>query len=133
MKIIKSMLLLLTGVAFGVGFVLSCGDDSPRRTDAATCDCPASEPPLAGRLISNESAPVTISAGMTDFAVVGCSPGQQVLSGSCGIVGNGVLRNVVLQQSSLDAARSGWLCQFKDGETFDVQVKATVLCLKAAM
>jgi hypothetical protein len=132
MRMIKSLFLLLTGVAFGIGFVLSCGDDSPRRLDAATCDCPASEPPLAGRLVTNAGDVVTIAGGIAQGIDAGCSPGQQVLSGSCAVVGASI-RNVTLQQSLSDKAQPRWLCQFRNNETTDVQVQATVLCLKPPM
>src|SRR5258708_7663196 len=54
MKLSNSVFMLSTGVGIGVALVLSCGDDSPRRADAgdaASCSCPAAEPPLASRIV----------------------------------------------------------------------------------
>jgi len=116
MKIIKSMLLLLAGAAFGVGFVLSCGDDSPRHVDAATCDCPASEPPLAGRVIAVESAPVSIVAGQSGITSVSCGAGQQFLSGGCSSADQINPSNITLEESSFYQPTSAWRCIIKNNE-----------------
>ena len=46
----KGLMTLAAGVGVGIALVLSCGDDSPGDADAAVCDCPAAEAPLAGRV-----------------------------------------------------------------------------------
>src|ERR1041384_5577693 len=81
-KLVPTMATFAVGAAFGVGFVLSCSDNSPRRTDAATCDCPASEPPLAGRFVT-ASSQSTVPPNMEFPAGLGCPAGSQLITGSC--------------------------------------------------
>ena len=133
MKIIKSMLLVLSGTVFGIGFVLSCGENSPQRSDAATCDCPASEPPIAGRVVAKASPPVTIGPGESDLAGVGCDSGTQLISGACEEEGESAADNITLQQSAPNSQLTGWNCVFKNNEAVPVPVKAVALCLKLAM
>jgi hypothetical protein len=130
MKIINSIALLSIGAAFGIGMVLSCGDSSPHRTDAATCDCPASEAPIAGRVVVIEGTPRVIQAGQDGAAGTGCMPGMQFLSGSCQPADPTTLRNITLIQFGFDKVTLNWLCVFKNNEVAPVTVNASVLCLK---
>jgi len=133
MKIIKSLLLLSIGTGFGVGMVLSCTNDSPRRSDAATCDCPASESPIPGRVVSIDSNLVTVGPNAQGAAAGGCDPGMQFLSGSCTAEKFFLtFDDVTLQQAGFDKASNSWVCIFKNNKTVPVQVKASVLCLKPA-
>jgi hypothetical protein len=137
MKLIKSMVQLSLGAAFGVGMVLSCSDGSPDRVDAATCDCPASEAPLAGRLTTIDGTLATIPAGADDRVSVMCPPGTQFLSGSCTAEISTQVRNVTLQQTGFDMFDSTspltWYCDFRNNELAPVVVKASALCLSSAM
>ena len=133
MKITKTITLLLAGTVFGVGMVLSCGDNAPRRLDAATCDCPASEPPIAGRLVVVEGDPTILQAGEQSIATAACPPGLQFLSGSCTNDPPTVIEDITLQQFGFDKASFGWACVFKNNKTVSVSVKATVLCLNPSV
>jgi len=130
MKIINSIVLLSIGAAFGVGTVLSCSDNTPRRSDAATCDCPASEAPIAGRVVVIEGTPQTLQAGSQGVATAGCMPSMQFLSGTCTAIDPTVLEDITLQQAIFDKAISVWGCAFKNNKLTAVQIKATALCLK---
>lgn len=130
MKIINSLLLVLSGAGFGVGLVLSCGDNSPRHSDAATCDCPASEPPITGRVIAIVGPPVTIQPGIPTAAGVSCDPGTQLLSGACQAANDTALEDITLQQSGPNPQLFGWFCAYKNNTAVAVQVKAIALCLK---
>jgi hypothetical protein len=129
MKIIKPIIQLSIGAAFGVGMVLSCGDNSPR-SDASTCDCPASEAPISGRLVTIEGTTQTLQAGEQSGATAGCMPGMQFLSGTCTAENPTVLEDIQVQQFGFNQATSVWFCLFKNNKPTAVQVKATVLCLK---
>jgi hypothetical protein len=133
MKMIKSMVQLSLGAAFGVGMVLSCSDGSPDRTDAATCDCPASEAPLAGRVVTNEGEPQPIAAGARSGTSVQCPPGMQFLSGSCAAADPTLLEDIALIQFGFDKSFSSWFCDFKNNKTTTVMVRASVQCLKPAI
>jgi hypothetical protein len=133
MKMIKSMVQLSLGAAFGVGMVLSCSDGSPDRTDAATCDCPASEAPLAGRVVTNEGGAQPIAAGARGGTSVQCPPGMQFLSGSCAAEDRTLLEDIALIQFGFDKSFSSWFCDFKNNKTTTVMVRASVQCLKPAI
>ena len=136
MNLVKHILALATGAAFGVVAVLSCSDNSPRHSDAATCDCPASEPPLAGRIIVQDSIATLGPMGGPDdgngVAGLGCPRGTQFLSGSCTNTTSNVPDIVLKEAGFTDNANPGWRCSFHNNTTQPIQIKATVICLKPA-
>ena len=132
MKLAKSTLQFSISTAFGIAMLPSCLDDSPRGVDAATCNCPASEAPIAGRTIVSESAPLTIPAGGRLSVGLACDRGMQFLSGSCTAADPTTLEDIALTQFGFDPKSSGWGCSFKNNKLAAVQVKASVLCLKPA-
>lgn len=136
MNLVKHVLVLATGAAFGIAAVLSCSDGSPRHSDAATCDCPASEPPLAGRIIMVDDivtmGPVNGPENGDGFAGLGCPSGTQLLSGSCSNTGTSS-PDIILRQSGFSInSDNGWRCLFHNNTTTPIQIKATVICLKTA-
>lgn len=131
MNMIKTTVQLSLGVAFGVGMVLSCSGSSSDRPDAATCACPASEPPLAGRLVTIEGLPQPIPAGEDGGTSVMCPPGLQFLSGGCSTNDPTLSENITLQKFGFNKQYS-WYCQFRNNKPITVMVQATVLCLKPA-
>lgn len=130
MNILKSIVHLSIGAAFGIGMVLSCGDESPHRSDAAACDCPPSEAPIAGRLVVFEGETRTIAAGDQDGTSVMCPLGTQFLSGTCTAIDPTVLEDITVQQFGFDKTSFTWFCSFKNNKLTAVQVKTSVLCLK---
>lgn len=130
MNIVKSIILMSIGAIFGIGMVLSCGDNSSHHSDAGTCDCPASEPPISGRITTIDSNLVTINPGAQGLAGITCNPGMQFISGSCTGANLTILDDIVLQQAGFDKATGSWACAFKNNKVVAVQVKATALCLK---
>ena len=137
MRRITSVALALgSGAAFGIAFVLACSGDNHSMADAG-CSCPASEPPLAGRLITVQDGPVTIQPGTVNGAGVGCPTGSQLITGSCtNATLNPTPGDLVLIRSGFvdDPPKLplGWVCDFKNNGTTPVDVKATVICLKPA-
>jgi len=131
MQVAKSLLLLLTGAAAGIAFVLSCGDDwhlgadaavdAPRTADAApVCDCPATEPPLAGRFVKISNVR-TLPANGRSVEGVACPAGAQLITGSCRL-DTATLFNVTLEQSGFDVLGTlgGWDCMFRNNESFAI-------------
>jgi hypothetical protein len=131
MRIASSVVLLLSGMLAGVVLVLSCGDDSPSRADAATCDCPAAEPPLAGRLVRVNQT-VVIDPGTSGYQGAGCPTGSVLVSGSCtNSTSSGP--DLTLQQSGfIRDDQQGWDCFFKNNSASPVTVKVTAICLMPA-
>ncbi len=128
MRVTYSITSLLAGVFAGVMLMLSCGDDSPGVADAAMCDCPAAEPPIAGR-VTIASQTQVIAAGDNGGQGVGCPSGAQLLSGSCTTENVNPIRDVTLQQSGFYGAEQGWHCEFRNNEATPVTIKVSVICL----
>jgi hypothetical protein len=133
MRIFSSMRLLVAGTFAGVLPIASCGDDSSGRVDAGTCDCPAAEPPLAGR-ITIASATATIPANSRGLQGTGCPEGSLRLTGSCTTDPPNPIRNVTLEQSGFfyENDLRGWSCFFKNKEATPVTIKVTLVCLMPA-
>jgi len=130
MNKMKSIAQISIGVAFGVGLVLSCSDNSPHRTDAATCDCPASEAPIAGRIVIVERQ-MTLIGNSTQTVTAACDPGTQFLSGSCanGDVGGDPTALILHESGFRSKSDIVWGCSFTNALATQVQAKASVVCL----
>jgi hypothetical protein len=135
MKMARSVLLVTCGAIAGIAFVLSCSDNAPGKVDAATCDCPAAEPPITADRYQVVDVEQPIPANDTSGQSAGCPAGTLFVSGSCEAKDEQP-HDLVLQQSgfSFDQNRKlvGWHCEFKNNETFPITIKASVLCLKPA-
>ena len=143
MHVAKSILLLLSGATAGIAFVISCGDnwrlkadaaiDAPKSVDAApVCDCPAAEPPLAGRLEVFSGTQV-IAGNDTGLQGRACPAGTQLISGSCTTDFINPIRDVTLQQSGFFGMPPvGWECLFRNNEATPVTIRVSVICLKPA-
>lgn len=145
MHVAKSVLLLMTGAASGIAFVLSCGDnlsvkanadaaiDASMAPDAAqSCDCPAAEPPLASRFVV-VSQTRTIAAMATGGSSAVCPVGSQLISGSCTQDHVNPIPNLTLRQSGFFAiSPREWFCDFRNNEPFPVTIRVSVTCLNPA-
>lgn len=143
MNIAKSFILVMSGVVAGIGFVLSCGDnltakatadaavDAPKGLDAApVCDCPAAEPPLAGRfvVVSNTS---TIAANDTGVGGAACPRGAYLITGSCTTDNPTTAFNVTVRESGFhDSPPTAWYCSWRNNESMAVDFRVSVICLK---
>lgn len=145
MHVARSILLLMTGAASGIVFVLSCGDnlsvkanadaavDAPKVPDATpTCDCPAAEPPLAGRFVTVSNT-LIIAANNIGIQSALCPAGSQLISGSCTQDLLNPVPNLTLQQSGFfEIAPPEWFCMFRNNEPFPVTIRASAICLNPA-
>lgn len=133
MRLTPHFASLVAGMLAGVVLVLSCGDDSPNRADAASCDCPASEPPISGRIM-NVDATQVIAPNSRSGQGAACPQGAVLLSGSCTTEAANPVRDVTLEQSGFYEAdtANGWNCWFKNNENMPVTIKATARCLVPA-
>jgi hypothetical protein len=145
MRAARPILLLMTGAASGIAFVLSCGDnlsvkanadaavDAPKVPDAdPPCDCPAAEPPLAGRFVTVSNT-LTIAANNFGGQGAACPVGSQLISGSCTQDVLDLVRNLTLQQSGFfEIAPREWFCWFRNNEPFPVTIRVSVTCLNPA-
>jgi hypothetical protein len=126
MKLNQALVFALSGAAAGIAFVLSCSDHTSK-SDAATCDCPASEPPIVAGRIKRITQTGPLPAQAAGGQGVSCPDGSLVLSGSCT---NPEQADVVLRQSGITADdANGWECFYKNNTNATVTIKATAFCL----
>ncbi|HWO20497.1 MAG TPA: hypothetical protein VNO30_17125 [Kofleriaceae bacterium] len=130
MRETPSAVRFLAGVLAGVALVLACSDDSPGNVDAGTCDCPAAEPPISGRVVIVNST-VVIAGGSSNGESAVCPQGAQLLSGSCTTPDINPLRDVTLQQSGFyqSVTAVAWRCEVKNNEATPVTIKVSAICL----
>jgi hypothetical protein len=115
--------------------VVACGDDSPQTVDAAEeCNCPASEPPLAGRIVRVEARD-DISALNAGGNGVGCPAGGVALGGSCSLVQVNDIEQVRLINAGHPVdpeAPNVWSCRWFNGSNAAVTGVASLNCLMPA-
>jgi hypothetical protein len=130
MRVTSSLVSLVAGMVAGTILTLSCGDDSPGKVDAATCDCAAAEPPIAGRIMVVDQTQV-IAANSRGGQGAECPQGALRLSGSCTTAQVNPGRDVTLEQSGFYQASDQvtWNCLFKNNEAAPVTIKVSVTCL----
>jgi hypothetical protein len=130
MRVISSAVPLAAGMFAGIVLVLSCSDGSPGHVDAATCDCPAAEPPVAARIMI-VSQTRTIPASSRSIQGAQCPQGALRLEGSCTTADLNPVRDVTLEQAGFFEPNDtlGWNCFFKNNEATPVTIKASVVCL----
>jgi len=143
MRVARSILLLMTGAASGIVFVLSCGDnlsvkanadaavDAPK---ASTCDCPAAEPPLAGRFVRiHETSSMNLGGGLL-VQSAHCPVGSQLISGSCTQNEINPYRQLTLEQSGFYGESSNeWWCFFRNSQPqVEITIRVSVICLEPA-
>lgn len=129
MSRIRVPIILLAGAACGIGLVLACGDDSPSDADAAVCDCPASEPPLDGRIAQRPEVTAAIAANSDALQSNNCLLGTTLISGGCTLQTPDPL--ITLSESGPADDRT-WLCRWNN-PTGNANVGVVkVICLTPA-
>lgn len=128
----KSFVLVAAGALAGIAFLLSCSDDAPGTADAATCDCPAAEPPITGRIVRVANTKV-IPANTTSGEGVSCPQDATLLSGSCTQANINPTHDIIVQEGGFyGTTDQAWNCTFKNNEAVDVEVKVSAICLNPA-
>ncbi len=133
----RSFLLLFCGSILGIGVVVACSDDTPGNADAAACDCPASEAPLAGRLVRVSSAPVTVTPNSDNGASVTCPTNATLISGGCYIDDDQTGRQLYLKISGPgtpgEQTLVAWACFYNNNSSAGTAVvHAEAVCLNPA-
>lgn len=130
MKAPSALAILLLGVAFGAGLIVACSDDSPPDADAAVCDCPAAEPPLAGRIVASERVSANIIPGNGGGTGIQCPEGATLLGGSCRLEVSD--RLVTLMEAGADRSVPpvvSWRCEWSSSSTMARIGYAEAICL----
>ena len=129
---LKNFALVLAGVAGATAFILACSDDSPGDADAAVCDCPAAEPPLAGRITRVEKQFTGAQAFYGPLAA--CPDNSTLLGGGCYAAGVGEV-SVTLTSSGapgISPDPSAYQCKWTNPSATEVTVTAWATCLTPA-
>lgn len=124
-------LTFLAGAVCATGLILACSDDSPHEADAATCDCPAAEPPLGGRITTVRGNDATLAQSSPGQASATCPAGSTLLSGSCHLAedGGGATSARLLDGGPSAVEPNIWGCNWRNGPEFTATVHAEVRCL----
>lgn len=78
----RTILAAISGAVLACALILSCSD-SPSGADAQeTCDCPAAEPPLTGRIV-RVTQTVALPAQGDAFIAANCAAGGVLVGGGC--------------------------------------------------
>lgn len=130
MTILRLFPAVVVGAVLSAGLILACSDDSPHDADAASCDCPAAEAPLAGRIVERTDT-IIISANGQGSGTAICPAGSTVLGGGCTVEASGAgVGNTALFDSGPRSGgyTCGWLSTVPNPST----AKATAFCLVPA-
>jgi len=126
----KTLIIGLAGAALACVLILSCGNDSPGSADAATCDCPAAEPPLSGRIVRVTE---TVALAAQDIGGTGasCAAGATLLGGGCAL--QTLDDRVTVSYTSPDVGGAeSWTCSWNNPTTDANTGIATAICLMPA-
>lgn len=143
MSIIKSVSLILGGAFAGIGLLLSCGDnlglhaasDAAAADASSVCDCPAAEPPLAGRFLVAKNV-IRIAANDSAVMSARCPTGTQLITGGCSTDNETTIFRVTLRESMPigpppdNSPPGGWHCSWLNNEPIAIDFRATAVCLK---
>lgn len=128
----RSIVILLAGVAAGCVLVVACSDDSPSDADAAVCDCPAAEPPLAGRIVRVRDTN-TIQPGGGGAAGPTCPTGAVALGGACQVMNDDDRIQVQESRFITVGADQGYQCRWTGRDATVANMgTAEVVCLVPA-
>lgn len=133
----KALPVVVCSALAGALVVVACGDDSPS-ADAATCDCPAAEPPITPARIHRVDGMNTVAPNTADGVGVACPAGETLLSGGCYIgVDNSAGHMVMLESRPNPVMASevatSWLCRWRnDNGSGSAEIHAQALCLRPA-
>lgn len=131
MKITSWLLAATTGAVVAAGLILACSDDSPPHADAATCDCPAAEAPIAGRVML-VTATTPVSATSSAVGGAACPAGATLLTGGCGQDGTDIDNMLVYKSQPMDDGSERWACGWHNERATEVTGKAYARCLMPA-
>jgi len=129
MKTPSILAALLVGAFGGAGLIVACSDDSPSDADAAVCDCPAAEPPLAGRIIT-VSGVISIPAGGPGVGGGSCPSGSILLGGGCKLDADDIAIHLISAGADRRVPEAiGYLCLWSSTSATDRTGTGEAFCL----
>ncbi|MBP9166840.1 MAG: hypothetical protein KBG48_05610 [Kofleriaceae bacterium] len=132
----KTLATLIAGALSATVLIVACSDDSPTEADAAVCDCPAAEPPLAGRVMRVRGLDDVLAPGGTANASAQCPAGSILLHGWCDEVQEaGTQPTIAITKAGAFADQPNyWTCVYKNYSVGgpNTIVHAEAVCLMPA-
>jgi hypothetical protein len=125
---IKTIATFLMGAVGATALVVACSDDSPRDADAATCDCPSAEPPIAGRITPVRGVDSALAANSMGTASATCPANAVLVSGWCEL-GNSSAQAALVNAGTLPTEPQSWFCQWNNYSAGIGTVHAVAFCL----
>jgi hypothetical protein len=132
--VIKSIAMLLAGAAIGAALIVACSDDSPGNADAAVCDCPAAEAPLAGRFSRIRGVDTLLPPNSGTVGVAVCPAGSILISGWCGIenMPGSPPQAALIESGPFPGLPNNWTCNWNNYTLGSATVHAEAVCLMPA-
>lgn len=128
---LRTLCGVTSGLVIGVALMIACGDDSPPAVDAATCDCPAGEAPLSGRIRQvTELIPLPAHVGGAGMAP--CPEGAILLGGGCSVDAAGGALGLIDAGPRAFPGRISYACAWSSDSVLDNEGRATAICLVPA-
>ena len=124
----KTLVMLLTGGIFATALIVACSDDSPHDVDAATCDGPTAEPPLAGRIVQVRGADVAVAPNNGAAAGATCPASSVLMNGWCELEDGGAQAALVIAGPSPSQPQT-WFCRWNNYNAGIGTVHAVAFCL----
>ena len=119
----------ITGALFARALTLACGDSpADARADAGACDCPAAEPPLAGR-ITRVTGTQSLTQGGVGAAQALCPGGSTLLGGGCKLADNVSDPLFHLINAGTNGDGSGYACFWQNSNSVARDGIAEAFCL----
>ena len=127
----SAVLACLSGALGATILVVACSDDSPGDADAAVCDCPAAEAPLAGRIARFRGSIFNVPLGSSGGGFADCPAGATLLGGGCRQNGFDDPR-ISINDAGPDESGERYTCRFRNDSTADITAYAEAICLVPA-
>ena len=125
----KPLATFLMGAIGAVALVVACSDDSPGDADAATCDCPAAEPPLAGRIAQVRGTDAPVDPNGLGVATASCPANAILMSGWCEYHSGGSAQAALVSSGPFPSQPQTWTCVWNNYNAGIGTVHAVAFCL----
>ena len=122
-----------------LSLIAACGEPTSPSADSGPvqCDCPASEPPLTGRIVRVEADGGNVNAGPTaSETFAGCPMANaKLLGGGCYIEEVGLAQTNqyhLIDSAMVVLGQDVWRCRWTNDGTTPAHVIMTLTCLNPA-
>jgi len=115
-------------------FLVACSDDTTGDADAAVCDCPAAEPPLAGRIVQVRNTLSINPGGIPTSNEAICAEGSMLIGGGCSQESEVVQSQLVLVHAGRlgTMERGPWRCSWRNDSAAAISTVVEAVCLVPA-